>query len=62
VNGYLVREPSAKSYAGYISELLTDPDQLSRFSRSARASAERYSIAHASGQWTRILESKRQAA
>ena len=62
VNGYLVREPSAKSFAACILDLLTDPDKLSRFSLSARASVERYSIAHASGQWTRILESKRKAA
>jgi glycosyltransferase involved in cell wall biosynthesis len=62
VNGYLVRDPSAKSYADRILDLLTDPDQLSRFSRSARASGERYSIDHAAAQWTRILESKRKAA
>jgi L-malate glycosyltransferase len=55
VNGYLVRDLSAESCAGRIVDLMGDSDRLSRFSHSARVSAERYSTGHASERWTSIL-------
>jgi glycosyltransferase involved in cell wall biosynthesis len=60
-NGYLISDPQPELFARRVLELLTHPDKLSRFSISARTSAENYSIAHAVGQWNCILDSQRYA-
>ena len=60
-NGYLISDPQPEPYARRMLELLTEPAKLSRFSISARASAERYSIAQAVERWNRILDSQRRA-
>jgi glycosyltransferase involved in cell wall biosynthesis len=62
VNGYLVADQTPQTFAKHICDLLTNDERYGKFSRAARAAAQRYESEAVTRRWDEVIASGHHAS